>query len=123
MIFSPDLCELILSGRKTVTRRPVKYVPDIRSKNRDAIPCRYLPGIDYAVQPGRGKKSIGRVRIVSVRRENLMDVWKPYECTWEGFKTPAAFWSRWATIYGDGFDHYQQVWRIEFELVPNQGEK
>ena len=62
MIFKPELAEKVLAGEKTETRRVVKD---------GEVECRYVPGRDYAVQPGRGKRAIGRIYITDVRREKL----------------------------------------------------
>lgn len=104
MIFAPDLAEAVVAGRKTVTRRRVKG---------DA-PCRYEAGRDYAVQPGRGKKAIGRIRILSVRKESLAGITADGEAKREGFRRVADFVDRWAAMYGD-VRLADEVWRIEFE--------
>lgn len=45
VIFRPELARKIIRGEKTMTRRPIKP---------GETTCRYRPGRDYAVQPGRG---------------------------------------------------------------------
>jgi hypothetical protein len=121
MIFSPDLCELILAGEKTVTRRPVKFIPGTLTIPVPFAPCRYLPGIDYAIQPGRGKKSLGRIRVKSVIRQEVGEI-TPNDARREGFSGRLGFVDRWKLLYGCWLPEVQ-VWRIEFELVQaNQGE-
>jgi len=114
VIFSPDLCELILSGAKTVTRRPVKV--DSYDTLQFPLPCRYVVGRTYAVQPGRGKKAVGRIRVVSVDREPLTLVRHGNEWAREGFASVNDFYRRWTDLYGL-VPAMQPVWRIEFELV------
>ena len=116
MIFSPDLCELILAGKKTVTRRPVKYAP--YASTAGWLDCRYQEGRSYAVQPGRGAKSVGRILIRSATREPLGNVAHRLEARREGFATVGDFVRRWEDLYGSHlFSWAQEIWRIEFELV------
>lgn len=107
MIFKPELVEAIVGNLKTVTRRKSD---------------RYRVGSTYAVQPGRGKKGVARIRVVDVRAERF----DPKAITWaearrEGFRggehgtAASAFRQAWGAIHGslDPID----VYRIEFELV------
>jgi|SRR5450759_1628740 len=119
MIFSPALCDLILVGKKRVTRRPVKW----RETPADVeiIPCRYKVNKTYAVQPGRGKSGVGRVRIVSTELQSLGYLSGPEAALegfqmWDGRGVPNAFENRWRELYG-GYNPMRSVWRIEFELV------
>lgn len=108
MIFSGDLCQKVLDGTKTVTRRPFK----------GGIECRYVEGKTYAVQPKRGYASVGRFRVLSVRREALSELTET-EAVAEGFANSAEFWATWARLYpkrNGGIDPEQLVWRIEFEI-------
>jgi hypothetical protein len=104
VIFRPELAALILSGEKTVTRRPVTDDH-----------CRYEVGKTYAVQPGRGKHAIGRLRVTNVRRERFDPLrLGRIEVQREGFRSLSAFLGQWALIYGR---FHEEVWRIEFEVV------
>lgn len=110
--FKPELAEKVMSGTKTVTRRPVSDNP--RSpwwRER----CRYEPGKDYAVQPGRGVKAIGRATVVSVRLERLGDI-DGREAEREGFRDLTEFVCAFTAING----HYRAdalVWRVELRAV------
>jgi len=83
----------VLDGTKTQTRRPTKGADytwtDVAASFATGSPVirevcgisdsgrHYLKwsiGKTYAVQPGRGKKSEGRVRIKTIRRERLGDI-------------------------------------------------
>jgi len=80
MLFKPEFIPLLESGRKTQTRRLIR--------REDRFTCAtfgepavyrngrllWAEGHDYAVQPGRGKKSVGRVRVTSIRSEALQDI-------------------------------------------------
>lgn len=108
MLFSPDLCEKILEGAKTVTRRPCQ--PDVA--------CRYIAGRSYAVQPGRGKKAVARIAVTSVSRERLCDMHLE-DVILEGFGSHDEFANKWATLYGKS-NWLDLVWRIEFVLVTEE---
>jgi hypothetical protein len=124
MIFAADLADKILAGKKTVTRRPRKVDPWTAGTGPGgggrAEPCRYQVGRTYSIQPGRGKKGVGRIRILSVRMENLCDM-DNHEARLEGFGTLRDFENRWLTLY-PGAHWLDPVWRIEFALVPAAAE-
>jgi hypothetical protein len=109
MIFSHDLVPKVLTGEKTVTRRPVK-------RNRDGMlkPCRYKVGNFYAVQEKRGGNELGRIRIVEVHRQ-IISLLSPAEAQLEGFEYTDKFWDKWIALYGP--DYPVDVWRIEFRRV------
>ena len=75
--------------------------------------CRYVPGRDYAVQPGRGKRAVGRVRVTDVRREKLEEITHDGACR-EGFVDVEAFMDYWRRLHGH-LASEQEVWRIRFE--------
>lgn len=106
MNFKPDLAELILSGRKTQTRRLV----------RGDEPCRYVAGKDYAVCPGRGKHAIGRIAVHNVALERVIEI-SETDAYCEGFRSTAEFFDRWSALYGDDADMQAFVWVIRFTLL------
>lgn len=116
VIFSPDLAEKVIASQKTVTRRPrTGSNPSGKPGGWEDEPCRYKAGKTYAVQPGRGKKAIGRIRVLSVRPELMTDL-DDDEARLEGFANTREFTAKWLSIYGKG-SWLDIVWRIEFELV------
>ncbi len=131
MIFSPPLCEKVLDGTKTVTRRLTK-----------GEPCTYRVGQDYAVQEqregnaGRGGPELGRILIVSATQEEYVfsEIYTHFdiEAMSEGLSDFDEFVGCWHSLHPDGrcedkdtYDEpYEQhpclnepVYRIEFELV------
>lgn len=106
MIFKPVLIEKILSGEKTVTRRPVK----MRGEQ-----CHYEVGKIYAIQPGMARVSVGRVRVITAAPV-LLDPITDDEAHLEGFPDANAFKLYWINLYGN-LKAPEGVWRIEFELV------
>lgn len=92
--------ELVLSGRKTQTRRV--------QRPRMAV------GHSYAVQPGRGKKSLGRIFVLDIREERLGDI-SAGDARAEGYRSREEFFESWRTIHGS-VDLDAPVWVIEFRL-------
>lgn len=116
MIFSPDLAEKIMRGEKTETRRPrTGENPTGKLGGWINNPCRYQPGRTYAVQPGRGKKSIGRIRVLSVLPEVLHEM-TDESFRREGFANAQEFQAKWLSLYRRG-NWLDPVWTIRFEVV------
>jgi hypothetical protein len=88
--------------RKTQTRRPA-----IGAK----VP-RYEVGKTYAVQPGRGKKAVGRIRIKR-RWLEITDVISHQQAMAEGFRNRREFLESYERINGTN----PLCWAYEFELV------
>lgn len=99
MLFTPESIDLILSGKKVQTRRPVKppefgrmtptlcTAPSVLQEtgarpgavvifNPDQVIFRtkWTVGHAYAVQPGRGKKAVAWIEITGIRCEYLRDI-------------------------------------------------
>lgn len=89
MIFTPTNAALVMSGRKTQTRRPVKA-----GEHR----APYQVGRGYAVQPGRGKPGIGHIRITRVRMEQVQYI-SSRDCRAECAKTLLDYARIWDGIY------------------------
>ena len=114
MIFSAKneagvpLWKLVLSGKKTVTRRPKGHS--------------YKVDRDYAMQPKRGKTAKCRIRIIRVEDDqewcarNLPREARR-EAKREGFKTWEGVWARIASIY----EEVPPLDRIEFEKLTTTG--
>ncbi len=112
MIFRPELAAKVMSGEKTVTRRLTSHNPRSpwwREK------CVYAEGKEFAVQPGRGKASIGRARVVSCEHVRLGFLGES-EARAEGFACSADFERGFGSINGL-YDPAVEVWRVEFEVV------
>jgi hypothetical protein len=112
MNFQPELAEKVMRGEKTVTRRLASDNP--RSPwYWDG--CSLQVGRDYAVCPGRGKRAIGRVRIIGVERVSLGYL-SDLEARAEGFPDEAAFREAFSAI-NNGYYHDDDIWRVEFEVA------
>lgn len=112
MIFRPELAAKVMAGEKTVTRRLCSTNP--RSPwYRER--CTYLEGKEFAVQPGRGKPSVGRARVISAQRGRLGRL-TDAEARAEGFEDEPHFAAAFALINGF-YDNFLEVWRIEFEVL------
>lgn len=130
MTFGDELIKKVLSGQKTVTRRPVKYAEATDGSCESVpLPCRYEVGKTYAVQPaiqagpgkGRGGKEVGRLKVLGVDRQALGLRISPAEAQREGFSNPTLMLLYWCGLYGS-WNPNQLVDRIEFELV-EEGEE
>lgn len=148
--------EQVLDGTKTQTRRPVKpgEVGVIRPANKPlefasvmagyGLRIKWQVGNDYAVQPGRGKKAVGRIRITKIRRERLQEIsaadvyaegteqfardWNQYiaddyrKRAWRCFKRgnlEMAFKFMWNSLYRKPYcwKDNPEVWVLEFEVA------
>jgi len=109
VIFKPELVELIVAGRKTQTRRPDR-----------GVPCRYLPGREYAVQPGRGMRQVARIAVEAVWSTTPAHI-TTHEAHAEGFDSIGEFLAYWDRLY-PGSDFGERVWAIQFRLVSTRGD-
>lgn len=133
MIFTPEHAQMALDGRKRQTRRPVKPGDMASHNEHGGIVAvlrngRLLWRVSrvYALQPGRGKKAIGRIRITKIRRERLWEI-TANDCLAEGIRLrPNAFGSirwdfkrLWNSIYRKPYrwEDNPWVWCFTFELV------
>ena len=134
MIFQKTY-QQVLDGTKTQTRRVVNpgdrglyltvYRPDeithvINSKRK----TRWAVLADYAVQPGQGKKAVGRIRITKIRRERLQEISKEdlrAELGCDGVLAAQIFFFNelWNSLYHKPcrWEQNPEVWALEFELV------
>jgi len=112
MIFRRDLAEMVIDGRKTVTRRLLR--PNPRSPwYHDR--CGFTVGQVIAVCPGRGRHRIGKAVVTSVDRLALGWL-SDAEAHSEGFETAAAFGEAWTAING-AYDPEVGVWRIGLQAA------
>lgn len=154
----------VLNGDKTQTRRIIKpgeYAMvriyegyewqeaadadtwpfcDIVSVHTSSGRVKWVVGKDYAVQPGRGKKAVGRIRVTRIWRERVQDITEDdahaegvrISPLLEGGNSALAavffvlysggyrglFKNLWNHVHGDGaWDRNDLVWVIEFERV------
>lgn len=112
MIFKPELAAKVLTGRKTQTRRVVSGNP--RSPWAEER-CMYQEGRVYAVQPGRGKTAIGRIRVLEVRQTTLGSLTHE-EAVAEGFASIYDFKGAWREINGVWWPK-TVVWALTFEVA------
>jgi hypothetical protein len=118
MIFAHTL-ESVLSGAKTQTRRLVKAGESLTADGTCICAASgrklYQVGRTYAVQPGRGKRAVARIRIVGLRHESLGDI-SAEDARAEGFSSPSAFLEAWRAIHGARTSLSAEVWIIAFRL-------
>ena len=85
VIFKNEHCNKVLNGEKTQTRRLFREgdytwlapgsagarITEVCDRNHRV---KWQVGRSYAVQPGRGKKAIGRFKLLAIRRELLQNI-------------------------------------------------
>lgn len=153
MLFKPELIKLILKKKKTQTRRPSKDNESIdyimvqkrhgnvvqkrlatqhHNKKGDLVlKTKYRIGKTYALQPGRGKPSIGRrILIKDIFKQKLLEI-SPSQAEKEGFESIDGFLRYFYKINqilfpdAPNFIHLSlpnpNVWVIKFELAPKEG--
>ena len=94
---------------------------------------RFVAGKDYPIEPGRGKKSVGRYRILTIWRQDVRTMLLAQREA-EGFHDLYGFWMVWGKMYDAGFlskngiyaycaelknrpeDRYR-AWRMEIEVL------
>jgi hypothetical protein len=136
MLFKPELCQRILDGEKTETRRPVKVaelvpanVPNDKGEYETvyavvgkwrAGKVKWRVGHTYSIQPGRGKLGVGpRIRITSIRREWLHDITLA-GAKREGFSNRSEFFEMW-DLLNPKSEPNPSVWVLRFKLIDGDG--
>lgn len=95
MLFKPELCQLILHGLKTQTRRLARPGDKADREMDGAIwrvtrmtkagrHIKWMQHAMYAVQPGRGKKAVGYIVVQQIRQERLQEI-SDHDVRAEGF--------------------------------------
>lgn len=92
--------------RKSQTRRTAK-----------SLTPRYRVGKTYAIQPGRGKLAVGRIRILSARLHVLEDI-SDADVRAEGFANREEFLKAYQNI--NAHQYGRVCWAYEFELVKGE---
>jgi hypothetical protein len=103
MIFQHSY-QLVLAGCKSQTRRIIRS---------ERPPCKV--GATVAVQPGRGKKSVGRIMVTALSRELLGSITEA-DARAEGFASRAEFIETWRRMHGQ-FEDHTEIWVIKFRLA------
>lgn len=128
MNFTTEMLALVLAGKKTQTRRPVKANErenrwhlggDTDETINEVIQgkrLKWLAGREYAVCPGRGKKAVARMQLLSIRRERAIDI-SEADAIAEGFESREAFWDKLRSLYGKNVDLTAAYWVLEFVIV------
>lgn len=93
MIFSARLSRLVLAGKKTQTRRPVR---PHHSEHHFRV------GQSVAVQPGRGQKAVGRILLTDVVRQAVTEI-SLVDAVREGFRGTADFARTWLALYDTAY--------------------
>ena len=141
MLFKPHLAEAILQSKKTQTRRLRKLTHSAVLLNSRHIIAVYTNnmaatsrnnrllwriGNTYAIQPGRGKKAIGRFRLLSIQQQPLQAI-TAEDARAEGLADYAnptkgfvRLWNSINTKPGTRWQHNPEVFVLTFELATPQ---
>lgn len=121
MIFQHTLPQ-VLSRNKTQTRRVVTANHEaVRDKNNNIIVVtsngriKWQVGQTYAVQPGRGKPQVARIKITGLDMEPVTAI-SEADAIAEGYETRQEFFDTWVKINGEESLN-GQAWVVSFELV------
>jgi len=130
MIFQHTI-EQLLKGEKTQTRRPVKEgdrplldedgkVMAVENRNAAGRPfTRYRVGAEYAVQPGRGKHSVGRIELLEIRYCEHAGQLSERDARAEGYGTADGFRETYGVIH-DSRELARPCWALTFRLLPGK---
>lgn len=114
MIFQQDLAELIIAGRKTVTRRPVNDENPRSPWWKEQTT--YKVGQEFTINPGRGVYRLGTAEITTPPwQEELGDI-SEYQANLEGCSSRSDFFDLIKRIHGK-LDREEQVWVLPFRLT------
>lgn len=137
MQFTPDSIALILAGKKCQTRRPRRDgdIFGVDSVQIASGRTKWMVGRTYAICPGRGKKSVGRIGLTGIRCERV-DAITEMDAIAEGIQpTPLrgirrygdkqflcatareAYLALWRSMYPKS-DCTELVWVLTFEVAP-----
>lgn len=136
--------EWVMNGTKTQTRRIIRPGEDLLNGVVYTSEWRkvYEVGKSYAVQPGRGKKAIGRIKITNIRSQDVRDI-SDEDIAAEGFRSDHHYTAQYRFLHtwvlmhdsrvSDFYtfpkyfydfqqfltrpDERYQAWVIEFELM------
>jgi hypothetical protein len=121
----------VVAGKKSETRRPVKAWEVLHDEKVSTARVgthmtvygrtRFAVGAEYAVQPGRGKKAVGRIQVTDITRsERAMDI-SPAAARREGFATADAFCAAYARLNGEEW-LTMPCWVLTFRLMTPEEE-
>lgn len=147
ILFKPELAALVMAGKKTQTRRLAKPIDQDLTYPVDGFPVQQVSGAsiqvlplptaktaritavkrgeryqwqtgkDYAVIPGMYNKSIGRIRITDIRREDVRQI-SEEDARAEGFNNRFEFFGVWMSLTTRKWYRY-----TDSELVDMDGER
>ena len=107
--------QLILDNKKTATRRLINLGEELLDNPRRLEVngrTKWQVGRSYAIQPGRRKKSVGRIELTDIKKE-LLGQMTADDALAEGFASLDEFQQTWIQMHGH-YDPDLPVWVITF---------
>ena len=89
--------QLYYGGDNLVTDGEVWRSPEKLGQRRKGF-CLYKVGKTYPIQPGRGKKAVGRIELVNIRREDVRRISRT-DAQAEGFASVNEFLELWVKMH------------------------
>lgn len=125
MQFTIDMAQAILDGKKTETRRPRRPGDHIHKTDDGGWVvkahgrCKWRTGQTYAIQPGRGKPQIARLKLIDIDIDTV-DTIGDAAAKAEGFANRDGFIAKWRELYPSGdyaWENNPYVWILKFETA------
>lgn len=124
---------VVISGGKTQTRRPVKRGDMVREDGKDYTTrdyhkatkvaevirhgrVQYAVGREYGVQTARGQRSVARIRLLSIEFVPVVRAISAEDVKAEGFGSPQQFLKLWRHMHGPRAAD-DPAWKLTFEVV------
>ncbi len=130
--------EAVLAGKKTQTHRltqpedvGVQAADGSFAEVRRGGRVHYAVGREYAVQPGRRARQVGRIKLWRIERQHVQDitlqqaieegVWSEERSAQGDYRAAfAAMWNQIHSKAGTRWEDNPAVWVLHFELVQKQ---
>ena len=88
----------LVAGNEVLRGDTVRVYADLPLPHSMTGRIKWQVGRTYAVQPGRGQKAVGRIRITDIREEDIRQI-SIFDVQKEGFDSQIAFLETWTRMH------------------------